>query len=411
LRVDSSGNSSLQELNSYSATSTGFDNFPVPDFSHHEFVPNINLSEPIPDGQGAALVGWSYHSPGGPYDCVNSVCTVPTPSVTEARVSNTNGGMYTLPFSDWNSAEIEIGKMVLGDNNVAFATNGQELVAFDANSGATQWTWQPQQNQPFSLIAAADGGGVFVNEFNTSTTTEDIVQLDSGGVVSNTLSFGTINTDMDPLGNFYGAGAGQLLAQNSPVAGSSKSPHSHRRGNPAHNGHTYSANAVPTNYRLLPKLTEIYDDIAMMTTYYTWDSSSGPRERLSKCEVREYVTYNAPLGSCDKPIYYQPPSPPWPVGKGGTFPNPTCPQPAPATYKVGKDNNILGNNIFVKPYKFDQFTATQVAQYSCDHRQTWINFGGPFDIVRSVIQDPSDGSWHYILTKTGVNGNVDYPLP
>jgi hypothetical protein len=300
--------------------------------------------------------------------------------------------------------------LVLGDNNTAFATNQEELAAFDINTGAVLWTWTPPSGQLVGLVAAADGGGLFATKPNSTTGADDILQFDSSGSLVNTLNFGTGGTDMDPLGNFYGAQAGQLVAQNSSVAGSSKSPHSHRKGNPAHNGHAYSADAVPTNFRLV----KAWDDFLTLSSVYKWDSSAGKNrlETLGKCVVSEYVTFPDKVGTRDNPIEYQPPSPPWPKGKGSTWKNPTFTW-IPAAEGALQDNDVITNVAFVKPYSYNPFTGKQNYQYSCDGGKTYtdIPHGGPFDIVRSVMQDPSDGSWHYIVQKTGVKSNVDYPLP
>ncbi len=81
---------------------------------------------------------------------------------------------------------------MLGDNNVAFATdqNNLQIVAVDTSSGQTQWTYQvpDTDNDYVQIIAASSGGGVAakVTDFNVGSDT--IINLDSTGSPSQILT-------------------------------------------------------------------------------------------------------------------------------------------------------------------------------------------------------------------------------
>ncbi len=389
LKLAADGSTQLVPIHSFSVAGVGNVSFE-----------SSSPKDVIPDDSGGVLATWDLAVPNGP-------STQSSAQVTHLSSSGTN--TYTVGIASWcNDSSQDTCDLVLGDNNTVFASTGDHLVAFDENSGTTYWS---QSVQTVTLLAAADGGGVFVKKPNPTNNTDDIIQFDSGGTAINTLNFGTTATDMDPLGTIYGAGNGQLLAQNSSAGQTANKPHSSRRGNPSHNRHTFAGGAVPTNFRL----DQVTEHPWWLDTVYIWDSSAAGKgnrrlETLANCQIREWVTYPGPIGTADKPVKYQPKSPPWPLGPGSYWLNPT--QVVGPAHRGGMvDHNEITNLNFVKPYSYDSWPSTQIVQYSCDGRKTWTDFAGPFSIVRSVMQDPQTHDWHYILTKTGVTTNVDYPLP
>jgi len=99
---------------------------------------------------------------------------------------------------------------VLGDNNTAFAINGQQLVAFDVNSGAALWSWQPPQGHTVALLAASTGGGVVAADagFDSNNTYgEQIVSFDAAGnpTYDSSMGPGVNGLDYWAFGEYLGA--------------------------------------------------------------------------------------------------------------------------------------------------------------------------------------------------------------
>jgi hypothetical protein len=113
--------------------------------------------ETIPDGFGGVLAAWTY---------VDAHTKPHEPMHTEARISrisNEDQRDFTLPMPYWtpglNSFFDE--NMVLGDNNILFATNGVVVVRFDTQTGLADWVRRPPAGQ-IALDHATAGGGVLV---------------------------------------------------------------------------------------------------------------------------------------------------------------------------------------------------------------------------------------------------------
>jgi PQQ-like domain len=113
--------------------------------------------ETIPDGTGGVLAAWTY---------VDAHTKPHEPMHTEARISrisNEDQRDFTLPMPYWtpglNSFFDE--NMVLGDNNILFATNGVVVVRFDTQTGLADWVRRPPTGN-LALDHATAGGGVLV---------------------------------------------------------------------------------------------------------------------------------------------------------------------------------------------------------------------------------------------------------
>jgi hypothetical protein len=141
----------------------------------------------IPDGQGGVLATWvivpaNGSIPANPYQAAY---------VVSGSVTIT----YNLPFTPKgfvfgpDSLPLE-PSLVLGENGVAFATDGSssgdvtnglgaKIISFNLASGSLNWTYQVTTQTLLSLIAAADGGGLAAK--STSNGTDDVLRFDSAG--------------------------------------------------------------------------------------------------------------------------------------------------------------------------------------------------------------------------------------
>jgi hypothetical protein len=135
--------------------------------------------EVIPDGNGGVLAAW---------DLVNI-----HPQTIVSHMSHILGGGgisdYTMPFANnrsWcncsviSSSHSPANYMVLGDNNVAFLTDGQDLVSFDLQTGTIKWTFQ-DNNDSIQLVAATNDSGVTVKITDPNTGAEDILHFNGAG--------------------------------------------------------------------------------------------------------------------------------------------------------------------------------------------------------------------------------------
>jgi hypothetical protein len=103
----------------------------------------------IPDGQGGVLAAWNNPSNGN-------------------LMADVGGGAQT-------TFPIQVGTMVLGDNNTAFATNESSVVAFNVPSLVPTWTYT-STGGALSFVNATAGGGVVIND-----SQQGVIQLDSSG--------------------------------------------------------------------------------------------------------------------------------------------------------------------------------------------------------------------------------------
>jgi hypothetical protein len=165
--------------------------------------------EVIPDGQGGVLATWDMN--------FQSIGTFTDVAHVTHVDQNGNVTDYTLPFSQLEGwcgdapcqGDGSRGHLVLGDNNIAFASNSHELIAFDVNSGAVQWTRLAPQNHQFPLVAASAGSGVVATDLsydNSNNPTEQVVSFDSTGnsTYDTSIASGITNLDYWGLGEYLG---------------------------------------------------------------------------------------------------------------------------------------------------------------------------------------------------------------
>jgi hypothetical protein len=132
----------------------------------------------IPDGQGGVLATWTI-SPSNP-----PVPQYPYQAVDVA--AGTVGVPYNLPFSPSSVTVGQFPNLLLGENGVAFATDGQDttngpvVASFSVNSGAVNWTYQVEPQYTLSLIAAADGNGLAAKTTDQSGN-DTVVLFDANG--------------------------------------------------------------------------------------------------------------------------------------------------------------------------------------------------------------------------------------
>jgi hypothetical protein len=113
--------------------------------------------ETIPDGFGGVLAAWtSVDAHTRPHD----------PIRTEARVSRISADDqrdFILPMPFWTPGLNSYfdANMVLGDNNILYATNGVVLVRFDTQTGLADWVRHPPTGK-IAIDHATAGGGVLV---------------------------------------------------------------------------------------------------------------------------------------------------------------------------------------------------------------------------------------------------------
>jgi hypothetical protein len=118
---------------------------------------SATTGEVIPDGNGGVLANWTYQNAAniadaGTQGIVSSVFTVLSGSGTDT--------------------------MVLGDNNIAFITDGRNLVSFSAANLLSNWTYTSTGGL-LSFIDATPGSGVLIND-----SQQGAIQLDASGTPS-----------------------------------------------------------------------------------------------------------------------------------------------------------------------------------------------------------------------------------
>jgi hypothetical protein len=110
--------------------------------------------------------------------------------------------------------------LTVNENNVAFGSDGQSIIAFDVNTGIQQRSFQPGQSQGAALIAPATQGGlaaVQLADFDGSADANPnaILSFDSTGALSPTPFSGSASTvgylDTDELLAVAGSGQGEKL--------------------------------------------------------------------------------------------------------------------------------------------------------------------------------------------------------
>jgi hypothetical protein len=142
----------------------------------------------VPDGQGGILATWSI-SPSNP--------PVPQyPYQVADVVSGVVGAPYSLPFSP---AAIQFGQsptIVVGDNGVAFATdgvntsNGPQIISFNPVSGSVNWSYAVSTQYSLSLVSSVSGGGL-VAKTTDQNANDTVIRFDPTGAVTSDSWTGT----------------------------------------------------------------------------------------------------------------------------------------------------------------------------------------------------------------------------
>jgi hypothetical protein len=159
---------------------------------------------------------------------------------------------------------------------------------------------------------------------------------------------------------------------------------------------------VPVNFRQfgIAQCYQVSDPRGRLRLYFTWDSSTGDRQHLQGCYIREAVRY--PGGPT-------PPSPP--------FPNYTFQYPpatgVSATNELMSDDHDPPSGEFVRPYSESTFSARQDYEYRCQCQGTeeWTVFDGFRNLLieRKVTSDNGTSPWRY---EVRTQGEVcSFPLP
>jgi outer membrane protein assembly factor BamB len=120
--------------------------------------PRVFAGESIPDGLGGVLAAWTYYSPG------SKEGEKPHPEARLSRLSPSDQHDFTLPMPGWNADPTKLfaENMVLGDDNILYATNGHAVVRFDIPAGDVKWVRQPPSGTVEIQFATA-GGGLLVS--------------------------------------------------------------------------------------------------------------------------------------------------------------------------------------------------------------------------------------------------------
>jgi hypothetical protein len=134
---------------------------------------------------------------------------------------------------------------------------------------------------------------------------------------------------------------------------------------------------------------------------YDWDSSTGNLANLGDCQVGENVAY--PGGN---PFVWNSP----PYAANVRTPNPTVLWVAA---RNGRAQDNHSHPDFLRPYRADNFTATQDYRWRCTNINAnaitnFANFVG-IQIVRTV-NNPAGNCWVYTITKAGATAQVR-PMP
>jgi len=120
--------------------------------------PRLFAGETIPDGLGGVLAAWTYALPG------NREGEKAHFEPRVSRMGASDQSDFTLPMPNWetNPTAMFDVNMVLGDDDILFATNGHYLVRFHIPTGEVKWVRQA----PTGIVQiqfAASGGGVLVS--------------------------------------------------------------------------------------------------------------------------------------------------------------------------------------------------------------------------------------------------------
>ena len=124
-------------------------------------VPTVEPFRPIPDGQGGTLIPARIQDPSTPGAALAHVFHVDSVGMASDIV-------VPLPAPGVQQTILNTGTrafdLVLGENNVAFASDGINLASFDFTTGQILWTSTAASPKGLQMGAAISGGGLVVND-------------------------------------------------------------------------------------------------------------------------------------------------------------------------------------------------------------------------------------------------------
>jgi hypothetical protein len=119
--------------------------------------PRVFAGETIPDGLGGVLAAWTYASPG------NKEGEKPHFEARLTRINSSDQFDYTLPMPGWTANPMSVfdENMVLGEQDILYATDNHILISFDIKSGEMKWARHPPTGE-IAIDWSTSGGGVLV---------------------------------------------------------------------------------------------------------------------------------------------------------------------------------------------------------------------------------------------------------
>ena len=149
-------------------------------------APTVQPFRPIPDGQGGALIPARIQDPNNPGAALAHVFHIPSsgPVVDIVIPLPAPGVQQTILNTGTRNFDL-----VLGENNVAFATDGINLASFNFTTGQILWTYQSSSiSKAIRLIASASGNSLATKISDISNTAsfgqESVLRFDPSGNVT-----------------------------------------------------------------------------------------------------------------------------------------------------------------------------------------------------------------------------------
>jgi outer membrane protein assembly factor BamB len=119
--------------------------------------PRVLAGETIPDGFGGVLAAWTWLSPNNVGGQIHSEARL-------SRIGPSGQRDFTLPMPYWTKGlnSFFAANMILGEGNVLYAINGQQLLRFDTEAGEVKWMRHPPTGE-IKLEYSTQGGGLIVS--------------------------------------------------------------------------------------------------------------------------------------------------------------------------------------------------------------------------------------------------------
>ncbi len=134
------------------------------DPANNSAAPYHSPADVIPDGNGGVLASWT--------DFQNPTLSAYPPTIADISPQRTT--QVTFPALNTEFCACD-NNLVLGDSNIAFATDGTDVVSFNVATLQQNWTYASQAGN-LTLVTATSGGGVTINDGQLG-----VIQLDSNG--------------------------------------------------------------------------------------------------------------------------------------------------------------------------------------------------------------------------------------